>query len=282
MVERGRERGAVRSASEAQRQRNGDERRASGTTSSRVHFARGGLVCDECRGRQLLPWSPLPHRQIAISTRRGATVSLHLCLCVLPTHVNRSSSSCTASLFADDDDDDAGQSAVCSAPCSTPTARRRAASARRRPGVCTTRARRSSSCVVGRRRALPARIGGARRQERRRVRAAARSRPSSVKFDEVGARPCTSTATPTRTALGDGGSAMELGAKFNSNALLIGVLLLKCRSTSLIVACRSSSVHVAVPPRPRRRWTPRATTTFASAAKFGELVKRRHALPRSQ
>ena len=142
--ERGRERGAVRSASEAQRQRNGDERRASGTTSSRVHFARGGLVCDECRGRQLLPWSPLPHRQIAISTRRGATVSLHLCLCVLPTHVNRSSSSCTASLFADDDDDDAGQSAVCSAPCSTPTARRRAASARRRPGVCTTRARRSS------------------------------------------------------------------------------------------------------------------------------------------
>jgi len=74
------------------------------TTSSRVHFARGGLVCDECRGRQLLPWSPLPHRQIAISTRRGATVSLHLCLCVLPTHVNRSSSPCTALLFADDDD----------------------------------------------------------------------------------------------------------------------------------------------------------------------------------
>ncbi len=144
----------------------------------RVHFARGGLVCDECRGRQLLPWSPLPHRQIAISTRRGATVSLHLCLCVLPTHVNRSSScSCTASLFSDDDDDDddAGQTAVCSAPCSTPTARRRAASARRRPGVCTTRARRSSQL---RRRALPARIGGARRQERRRVRAAARSRPS--------------------------------------------------------------------------------------------------------
>ena len=71
---------------------------------------------------------------------------------------------------------------------------------------------------------------------------------SPVKFnvDEVGARPCTSTATPTRTALGDGGSAMELGAKFNSNALLIGVLLLKCRSTSPIAACRSSSVHVAV------------------------------------
>ena len=153
-----------------------DERAAQRRVECTLH----AVVCDECRGRQLLPWSPLPHRQIAISTRRGATVSLHLCLCVLPTHVNRASSSCTASLFADDDDDDAGQSAVCSAPCSTPTARRRAASARRRPGVCTTRARRtSSSCVVGRRRALPARIGGARRQERRRVRAAARSRPSS-------------------------------------------------------------------------------------------------------
>ena len=70
--------------------------------------------------------------------------------------------------------------------------------------------------------------------------------PVKFKFDEVGARPCTSTPTPTRTALGDGGSAMELGAKFNSNALLIGVLLLKCRSTSLTIACRSSSVHVAV------------------------------------
>lgn len=106
--------------------------------------------------------------------------------------------------------------------------------------------------------------------------------PVKFKFDEVGARPCTSTPTPTRTALGDGGSAMELGAKFNSNALLIGVLLLKCRSTSPIAACRSSSLHVAVRYAPRRRWTPRATTTFASAAKFGELVKRRHALPRSQ
>ncbi len=246
MVERGRERGAVRSASEAQRQRNGDERRASGTTSSRVHFARSGLVCDECRGRQLLPWSPLPHRQIAISTRRGATVSLHLCLCVLPTHVHRSSSSCTALLFADDDDDDAGQSAVCSAPCSTPTARRRAASARRRPGVCTIRARRSSQL---RRRASSCAACSNRWRPPSRTPSSARRctiSPVTFKFDEVGARPCTSTPTATRTALGDGGSAMELGAKFNSNALLIGVLLLKCRSTSLIAACRSSSVHVAV------------------------------------
>ena len=247
MVERGRERGAVRSASEAQRQRNGDERRASGTTSSRVHFARGGLVCDECRGRQLLPWSPLPHRQIAISTRRGATVSLHLCLCVLSTHANRSSScSCTASFFADDDDDDAGQSAVCSAPCSTPTARRRAASARRRPGVCTIRARRSSQL---RRRASSCAACSNRWRPPSRTPSSARRctiSPVKFKFDEVGARPCTSTATPTRTALGDGGSAMELGAKFNSNALLIGVLLLKCRSPNSITACRSSSVYVAV------------------------------------
>ncbi len=112
-----------------------DERAAQRRVECILHtvgwLVMSAVVVSCCPGRRC--------RIVKSRSRRGAAQRCRCtCACVLlPTHVNRSSSSCTASLFADDDDDDAGQTAVCSAPCSTPTARRRAASARRRPGVCT-------------------------------------------------------------------------------------------------------------------------------------------------
>ena len=189
MVERGRECGAVRSASvneTAMSDERAAQRRVECTLHAVVWFVMSAVNC--CPGRRC--------RIVKSRSRRGAAQRCRCtCACVLPTHVNRSSScSCTASLFADDDDDDAGQSAVCSAPCSTPTARRRAASARRRPGVCTTRAHRSqlrrpaSSCAACSNRWRP---------PSRTPSSARRCTISPVTFnvDEVGARPCTSTPT---------------------------------------------------------------------------------------
>ena len=247
-VERGRERGAVRSASEAQRQRNGDERRASGTTSSRVHFARGGLVCDECRGRRtaaLVAAAASSNRDLDAARRNGVAALVPVCAA------------------------NTRQSLVVVVHCLALCRRRRRRRRRpeRRLQCAVLNADSAPACCVGSSAAWCVHHPSTSQQQQQRRRASScaacsnRWRPPSrtpssarrctispvkFKFDEVGARPCTSTPTPTRTALGDGGSAMELGAKFNSNALLIGVLLLKCRPTSLIAACRSSSVHVAV------------------------------------